>query len=84
MAVIKCRAKLSPRCLDGEASGAQFGGENLPLHEDGTFDGETIVCDPCYVILVPMSPSGAGLKHELDETIDIARLIIKRRDAPRE
>jgi hypothetical protein len=46
--LIRCRAKISDKCFDGFPTRRQFG-EDLPLSEDGTFDGTTIVCDPCYV-----------------------------------
>lgn len=71
---IKCRARITDRCLDGEPTKRQFG-DDLPMSEDGLFDGETIVCDACYVKLIPMTPSGQGLIEELDEAIQIARLM---------
>lgn len=70
--VIRCRAKVTAECLDGKPSWRQFG-EDLPLSEDGTFDGSTIVCDPCYIRLMPLTPSGQGLHHELDDAIKKAK-----------
>ena len=73
MTVIRCRARVSARCFDGQPSRKQFGegyDENVadpPLSEDGTFDGETIVCDPCYVQL------GAPTNEELPAVIEEAR-----------
>lgn len=66
---INCRAQICDDCLDGKPTAVQFFGEDLPLTEDGTFRGfdKSIVCDPCYVKLVPLTPSGHGLVHELDE-----------------
>jgi hypothetical protein len=69
---IKCRARISARCLDGQPTRKQFG-EDLPMGEDGTYDGQTIVCDACYVALVPLTPSGQGLNRELSDAIRRAR-----------
>ena len=66
--LIKCRAKVSHECLDGKPTELQFG-EDGPLGLDGTYDGESIVCDCCYVELMPLTPSGAGLHAELPEAI---------------
>jgi hypothetical protein len=68
---IACRARVSAGCLQDKPSSAQFG-YDAELHEDGTFDGSTIVCDPCYVELMPKTPSGRGLLHELPAAIDAA------------
>jgi hypothetical protein len=72
--IIKCRAKVTDLCFDGEPTKRQFG-EDLPMSDDGLWDGETIICDPCYMKLIPMTASGMGLKHELDEAIQIARML---------
>ncbi|WP_297775385.1 hypothetical protein [Mycobacterium sp.] len=77
--VIRCRAKLDDvGCLDGEPLERQFGQrgpDEDALHpgEDGTFDGSTIVCDPCYIALMEFTPSGQGLLGELPEAIDVYR-----------
>ena len=71
--VIRCRAQVVIACLDGQPTSRQFFGDDLPMDEDGTFDGETLVCDPCYVALMPLTPSGKGLHHELDAAIERAR-----------
>lgn len=76
---IKCRARVSERCLHDQPTAKAFG-EDLPLSEDGTFAPPTreeaqqglpgtIICDPCYITLMPHTPSGKGLHHELDEAI---------------
>lgn len=39
----------------------------------GKPDGGTIVCDACYVWLMPRTASGQGLNHELDAAIEAAR-----------
>jgi len=76
---IRCRAQVADGCLDGEPTSRQFGDpdEDLPMSEDGTWevdDGvETIVCDPCYVALMPLTPSGAGLRDELPAAIAKAK-----------
>lgn len=63
--VVRCRAKLESDCLDGQ--------QGPPMQGDGTFDGETIVCDPCYAKACLLTPSGAGLNHELPVAIDAYR-----------
>ena len=72
--LVACRAQSTARCLHGQPTTEAFG-EDLPLAEDGTFDAltATIVCDPCYVRLMPLTPSGRGLHHELDAAIAAAR-----------
>lgn len=72
--VIACRAQLEDDCLDGRSASIQFG-EDMSLAEDGTYrhDGAyagTIVCDACYVRLIPLTPSGQGLHHELHPAIN--------------
>lgn len=64
MTNIVCRARVSASCLHEHPTTSQFG-EDLPLSEDGTFDGATIVCDPCYIALT--------LNHELADAIKAAR-----------
>lgn len=48
--LITCRAQITENCFDGDPCARQFG-EDLPMSEDGTFDGKSIVCDSCYVML---------------------------------
>lgn len=57
MRLVPCRASVSPRCEKGDAD------------DDGTFDGHTVVCTPCYHRLMPYSPSGKLLLHEIPATI---------------
>jgi hypothetical protein len=70
---IACRAKVAEACLDGQLTRFQFGAgyddEELdpPMSEDGTFDGTTVVCDPCYVTM------GAPTNEELPATIEAFR-----------
>jgi hypothetical protein len=84
--VITCRAKVAMGCLDGEPTAKQFFGQDLPMSEDGTFvigpveqdDGEmvvmeSIVCDSCYLYLMPRTPSGKALNHELPAAIEAVR-----------
>jgi hypothetical protein len=65
-AKIKCRAKVAAGCLDGTAG---FYADDVSWTDDGTFDGETVVCDECYCAVMPRTPSGRGLSHELDAAI---------------
>lgn len=53
-----CRALLS-RC-EGFGDG----------DDDGTFDGETVVCISCYYDLMPYSKSGALLNAEIPEALE--------------
>lgn len=38
--------------------------------EDGTYKNGTIVCDACYIYLMPYTRSGIGLNDELDNAIE--------------
>lgn len=71
MNTIYCRAQICAECLDGKPTADQFFGEDLPQWEDGTYRefDSSIVCDPCYVKLIPLTPSGQGLTNELDAAI---------------
>jgi len=70
--IISCRARVASSCLDGQPTRKQFG-DNLPMAEDGTYDGASIVCDACYIALMPLTPSGRGLNHELGAAIAVAK-----------
>ncbi len=70
--VVSCRARTSSSCLHLQPTLHAFG-EDLPLNEDRTFDGTSIVCDPCYVALMPLTPSRIGLIDELPAAIARAR-----------
>ena len=67
-----CRAKISPACYDGQ-DGKQLFGDDWGMAEDGTYDGETIICDPCYIALMPYTPSGKALGSELPAALERAR-----------
>jgi hypothetical protein len=75
--IIVCRARVDPECYHGQPTAVQFLDENLPMTEDGTYenDGEggSVVCDPCYIRVAPLTPSGRALLHELPEAIRMAR-----------
>ena len=77
MTEIVCRAKIAEGCLNGRPSAEQFG-EDLPLDEDSTFDGESIVCDVCYIALMPFTQSSRALHHEIDDAIKQARKAMGR------
>lgn len=81
--MIVCRARVVAGCWDGEPTAHQFFGQDLPMSEDGTFSTEpfmydefqrittgSIVCDPCYLYLMPRTPSGKALNHELPAAIE--------------
>lgn len=74
---IRCRAKLGGDCYDGSPMSRQMPGDApekpgdppLMMSEDGTYDGESIVCDACYVKLCPLTKSGAACADELPGAI---------------
>jgi hypothetical protein len=71
---ITCRARVAPNCLNGQPTSRQFGAD-IPMSNDNTYEDHTqsIVCDPCYVMIVPMTPSGKGLLYELEPVINDLR-----------
>ena len=66
-----CRAQVAPDCLNGRP--IEECGYEKPLYEleDGTYESVSmsVVCNPCYVDLMPLTPSGQALLHELDTAI---------------
>jgi hypothetical protein len=77
--IIRCRAKLPDAdCYDGSPMTRQMPVEpdedDPTMAEDGTFDGRSIVCDACYVRLMPFTRSGQALHDELPEAIATYRL----------
>lgn len=48
---IRCRAKVSPHCYEGKPSARIYGEDEPGMAGDGTYDGETVVCDSCYLNL---------------------------------
>lgn len=82
MHIIHCRVRIDPDCYHGHLTVFQFG-EDLPLSHDSTYrectnddlpiPGGTIICDACYCALIPLTPSGRGLSHELDAAIELAK-----------
>src|ERR1700733_7331743 len=73
---ITCRAKVTDDGYDGQPTKVQFG-EDLPISADGTWRGiddeSTIVCDPCFLMVMPFTKSGAALKEELEDGIRAVR-----------
>jgi len=89
---IVCRAKLEDDCYDGSYMSRQLqpdpsdSGDDSLMSEDGTYDGRSIVCDRCYIRILPLTISGAALYDEIDEAIDTYRLnveYIRSHDDPR-
>lgn len=67
--LIRCRARLGDQpCYDGSPITRQIP-DGARMSEDGTWDGETIVCDACYLALQPLTVSGAALYDELPAAI---------------
>lgn len=67
---IICRARLSDFCLHGERIDAYYE-EPLWEMDDGTYDpaSASVVCNVCYVDLMPLTRSGQALLSELEEAI---------------
>jgi hypothetical protein len=61
MAEIRCRSKKSLDCYDGKEEATIYGEDGQ--EEDGTWDGESVVCDACYIAIgqpsVPVDSPGA-------------------------
>lgn len=72
---IQCRAHLDDDCYEGSPMSRQMPGEDEPvkMDEDGTYDGASIVCDACYLKLMPLTRSGAACYDELPEAISVYR-----------
>lgn len=65
---VRCRSRASGKCYDGRLSSEVYPEDGMS--DDGTFDGETVVCDACYIALgSPTSADpatiagGKGLPH---------------------
>lgn len=65
---VACRAQVSETCDNGKDERIVYGPDETQ-QDDGTWDGGTVVCDPCYVLLMPYSASGQLLEHEIRSTI---------------
>jgi hypothetical protein len=66
-ATIECRAQLGDvDCLHGRPEDPE-----TPMCEDGTYDIRTgsVVCDSCYLAIMPFTRSGQALTDEIDEAI---------------
>lgn len=68
MAMVICRARLSHNCDHAKNEDAVYPPDS-PMASDGTWDGRTVICTPCYVRLLPYTPSGQGLLEELPQAI---------------
>lgn len=69
---IACRAKVHDDCCDGKPLSVSY--EDVDdYHDDGTFDGKSVVCNACYVALMPYTRSGRAENHELPRAIEHLR-----------
>lgn len=68
---VRCRARVSKHCEHGHVMPEEFD----PWREDGTYekDTDTVICDPCYLVVCKVTPSGRGLHHELPAALDRIR-----------
>lgn len=49
---INCRVKKSPNCYHGKPTAeSAMDPEGDGMQEDGTWDGESVVCDACYIAI---------------------------------
>ena len=48
MGEIRCRSRISANCYEGKEETLVYG-KGGSQTEDGTWDGQTVVCDPCYI-----------------------------------
>lgn len=60
---IVCRSKKSPNCYDGRLTAeTSMDPEGPGQSEDGTWDGESVVCDACYIAEgMPSNNANPGL-----------------------
>lgn len=49
MSKIVCRSQKSRDCYDGKDEERIYGEDGMST--DGTFDGSSVVCDPCYIAI---------------------------------
>lgn len=74
--LLNCRARISPDC--------EHGAERPNWQHDGTYRvtrerdavtpfRDSIICNACYVYLMPFTPSGHALLHELDDAVASVR-----------
>lgn len=72
--LIRCRARVSHYCEHGRPVSDVYEAPDWEK-EDGTYNrlSETVVCNQCYVKLMPLTPSGQALNHELELAILAAR-----------
>lgn len=65
MTAINCRAKVSQDCYDGRDERSIYGSDGQA--SDGTWDGDSVVCDACYLTL------GQPLLPQLEAAIAMAQ-----------
>lgn len=51
---VNCRSRLSGHCYHGRPSEEVYPDDGMS--DDSTFDGETVVCDACYIALGQPTP----------------------------
>jgi hypothetical protein len=62
---IVCRARLGDQaCYHGRREDPE-----QPMDDDGTWDGRSVICDACYVALMPFTRSSQALADELPGAI---------------
>lgn len=67
MTLIRCRARIADACLNGRDE--LIVSKDFKMQDDGTWDGQSIVCDPCYAALMPHTASGKALQEEIPAAI---------------
>lgn len=81
MSIVVCRARIVQSCLHGRPEEAVYP-ESKTQSEDGTWNGRSVICNSCYVALLPYTPDGMGLLADLPRAIQLykdARLPVEDR-----
>lgn len=67
MAIVVCRARIIQGCHHGRTEQAVY--ERESMRSDGTWDGRSVICTPCYAALLPYTPDEMGLLADLPQAI---------------
>lgn len=67
LVTVICRAQISLECLHGASLPDTYPDG---LNDDSTFDGRSVVCDPCYIAIEPfMRMNAMNIPAAADEAI---------------
>jgi hypothetical protein len=70
---VVCRARKSKSCYHGRDCETVYGEDSMA--DDGTFDGESVICDACYIAggqpsIYVGRPEGWPSRQEVIEHVD--------------